>query len=437
MTQHYQIRCLATGQIFTDNGLLLQNENAPQAALLRAEFQETKFKVQEDNPGIFRFVNWLPVQRILKSPGYPVSWRSEKLAEHLGLKNLLLTFSGYWPALGAKMTTGTFKECEAYAVCARYPADSKNVLVVASAGNTARAFLKVAGENRIPLLVVVPQMSLPELWQETELKPWTKIVAAGGDSDYFDAIALSDKICQLEGYQAEGGAKNIARRDGMGTTVLSAVDQAKAIPDYYYQAIGSGTGAIAAYEANLRLLADGSFGSNLMQLRLSQNTPFLPIQKAWAAGSRQIEEMSTEEARSYSRQIKGKVLANRRPPYSLLGGLYDALKATNGTVAAVSNAELTAAQELFYDQEGCDIGPESGVALASLIKDLAEGAIDPAKMVMLNLTGGGRENIKNELELVIPQADLVFDPDNFSEAGLADECAGLRESILASLAAGQ
>jgi len=33
------------------------------------------------------------------------------------------------------------------------------------------------------------------------------------------------------------------------------------IPDFYFQAIGSGTGAIAAWEANLRFLADGRFGS--------------------------------------------------------------------------------------------------------------------------------------------------------------------------------
>jgi len=54
-----------------------------------------------------------------------------------------------------------------------------------------------------------------------------------------------------------GGARNIARRDGMGTTVLSAADCIGRIPDVYFQAVGSGTGAIAAHEANERLLEDG------------------------------------------------------------------------------------------------------------------------------------------------------------------------------------
>ncbi len=53
----------------------------------------------------------------------------------------------------------------------------------------------------------------------------------------------------------------MARRDGMGTTVLSATTFIGRIPDYYFQAIGSGTGAIAAWEANLRFLQDGRFGA--------------------------------------------------------------------------------------------------------------------------------------------------------------------------------
>ena len=55
----------------------------------------------------------------------------------------------------------------------------------------------------------------------------------------------------MDGFMAEGGAKNVARRDGMATTMLSATTTIGQIPDYYFQAIGSGTGAIAAWEANL------------------------------------------------------------------------------------------------------------------------------------------------------------------------------------------
>ncbi len=74
---------------------------------------------------------------------------------------------------------------------------------------------------------------------------------------------------------AEGGAKNVARRDGMATTMLSAATTIGEIPDYYFQAVGSGTGAIAAWEANMRLIGDGRFGETVMKLMVSQNHPFV------------------------------------------------------------------------------------------------------------------------------------------------------------------
>jgi cysteate synthase len=433
MNQHHKVRCLETGRFYADDGLILAGPDSTRPAFIRAEYDSRQLTVKPGEPGIFRFSDWLPVHRSLPAQGWPVTWRSERLGKHLGLERLYLTFSGYWPEMGANMTTGTFKECEAYAVCARYPENCGKVLVVASAGNTARAFLKVASENRIPLVVVVPQMCLGELWQERPLQPWVRIVVSGGDSDYFDAISLADRICQVDGYQAEGGAKNIARRDGMGTTVLSAATTIGTIPDCYYQAIGSGTGAIAAWEANLRLINDGRFGNRLMSLRLSQNMPFVPIYTAWQKKSRDIAPIPTDEARDLSRKIKARVLANRKPPYGPIGGLYDALQATGGHVMAISNEALTAAQALFAELEGCDICPEAGVALASLIQEAENGLVDPGALIMLNITGGGIANIQRELQPQPVTADLVVEPDAAPVQDIEQMFIDLRTDLLRSL----
>lgn len=429
----YRIRCLETSQILVDDGFILVNPATAGPALLRAEYQASQLNIRPEQPGLFRFADWLPVSRVLPSAGYPVTFRSERLASVLGLENLYITFSGYWPARGAFMTTGSFKECEAYTVCARYPQDSQEVLVVASAGNTARAFLKVASENRVPLVVVVPQSSLNELWQEKPLQPWVRIVAAAGDSDYFDAIQISDKVSVLQGFKAEGGARNIARRDGMGTTLLSAATTIGQIPDCYFQAIGSGTGAIAAHEANLRLLGDGRYGHKLMQLHLSQNSPFLPIFQAWQTRRREIAPMDTTEARRLSQAIDAKVLANRKPPYGLTGGLFDALSAAGGHVYAVDNTALAQARDLFAASEGCDVCPEAGVALASLIEACEKKLINRQAVIMLNVTGGGLLNIKKDLNPQPVIADLLIDPDDIDQAQLAGMLAQTRQEILASL----
>jgi cysteate synthase len=200
-------------------------------------------------------------------------------------------------------------------------------------------------------------------------------------------------------FYAEGGAKNIARRDGMGTTVLSAVTTIGRIPDYYFQAVGSGTGAIAAWEANMRLIEDGRYGDNFMKLIVSQNAPFVPIYDAWRADSREMLAYDAKKARRDAELIDAKVLSNRKPPYTFAGGLYDALKATNGDVVVATNAQARRAGKLFKDLEGIDIHPAPAVALASLIKMVESGAIDKDACIMLNITGAGEEAAKQNREL--------------------------------------
>lgn len=255
----YKLRNLATGREFEDSGWTLTDPEYNSPTLVRSIYSKKNLEVKDPLLGIYKFSDWLPIERFLENASVTVTYKSEKLAKYLGISNLYISFSGYWPEIGANMTTCSFKETEAYSVCARLPKDGKRVLVVASAGNTARAFAKVCSENNIPLLLVVPYDNRDAMWFCKKLNPCVKLVCTPAGSDYYDAIDLSMKICKSPYFLEEGGAKNVARRDGMGTTVLSAVTEIGKIPDYYFQAIGSGTGTIAAWEANLRLIEDGSY----------------------------------------------------------------------------------------------------------------------------------------------------------------------------------
>jgi cysteate synthase len=348
------------------------------------------------------------MRRQLHCEASHTTYKSEGLAEFLGLENLYISFSGYYPERGATMTTCSFKECEAYAVCARTYRNEERILVVASAGNTARAFAKVCSENNIKLLLVVPEDNLDALWFNAPLNECVKLITCAKDGDYYDAIALSEIVLSSPMFYAEGGAKNVARRDGMGTTVLSAVAEIGRIPDYYFQAIGSSTGAIAAWESNLRLIEDGRFGTHLMRLIVSQNAPFLPIYNAWRADSRELLPYDADTARHDASQIKAKVLSNRQPPYSIAGGVYDALKATNGDVMQVSNEEADKAALLFIETEGADINPAAAVAVASLIKRVEANHIEPEATIMLNITGGGELRYKGENEIFYLHPSHVF-----------------------------
>lgn len=405
----YKLICVATGEQFEDAGWTLDYAGYDKPSLVRAVYAKKQLTLDESQQGLYKFRDWLPIKRLLKCDAAPVTYRSEGLAKALGLENLYITFNGYFPERGAKMMTCSFKETEAYSVCARTDENCDKILVVASAGNTARAFAKVCSDNNIPLLLSVPEDNLNAMWFTEPLNDCVKLISCRKGGDYFDAIHLSNLVLKSPMFYAEGGAKNIARRDGMSTTVLSAVTTIGRIPDYYFQAVGSGTGAIAAWEANMRLIEDGRFGSNTMKLMVSQNAPFLPMYEAWKADSRAMLPYDDNQARKDAETIDAKVLSNRKPPYSLAGGLYDALKATGGDVLMADNLQAAKAAELFYATEGIDIHPAPAIALATLIEQVEKGNIDPKATIMLNITGGGERRAKEGKELWYLKPSLVFD----------------------------
>lgn len=408
----YELQCLATGCRFNDAGWSLSYSQCSQPSLIRTIYAQKKFSLRKDLDGIYIFADWLPIRRTLEGSAASVTYKSSGLAGVLGLDNLYLTFSGYWPEKGCLMKSCSFKETEAYSVCARLPEDNDRILVVASAGNTARAFAGVCSRNNIPLLVVIPEDNTDALWFDAPLSDCVKVISTPTGSDYYDAIALGDIICKSPAFLAEGGAKNVARRDGMGTTVLSAAAFIGRIPDCYFQAVGSGTGTIAAWESNLRLIEDGSFGSHRMRLYPVQNEPFTPMYDAWKAGSRNLlmKEEESDMARSLALQIGAKVLSNRKPPYSLCGGLYDALRDCGGDFEKGSNEDIARITDMFERLEGIDINPAAAIAIAGLEHAVKSGKVSKDETVMVNITGGGDKLFKRSHKVHFKKPDLILSP---------------------------
>ena len=206
------------------------------------------------------------------------------------------------------------------------------------------------------------------------------------DGDYYDAIQIAEKVQSLSGFAAEGGARNIARRDGMGCVMLDAALKLGRMPEHYFQAVGSGTGGISAWEAALRLRADGRFGSFLPRLHLAQNLPNAPIYCAWKG----------LEAESPCSDMFDDVLFNRKPPYAIPGGVKDALQETRGEVYGITDRQAAAAKKLFEQSEEIDILNAPAIAVAALEQAARSGSIEAKDIILLNITGGGLARIKEE-----------------------------------------
>ncbi len=406
----YRLENVKTGRIFDDAGWTLADPDCDSPSLVRAVYENTMFTPRSDLKGLYRYAEWMPVKRTLKNSSAPVTYKSKNLAKFLGLNNLYITFSGWNPKIGAKMRTCSFKETEAYSVCARMDKKEKRTLIVQSAGNTARAFAQVCSDNDIPVVICIPEDNKHDLWFRHKLSRCVKIIAAPHGCDYYDAITLGEKLAQNPQFFLEGGAKNIARRDGMGTTILSYIEKAGRIPDAYFQAVGSGTGAIAAWENAQRLAADGRFGENHMRVYVAQNTPFTLLYDSWKAGSRELAPISPESGRRQAEVILAKVLSNRKPPYGLAGGLFDVLEKSGGDVFLASNDDIMYWLLQFRNLEGYDLLPAACVAVSSLAQAVEKRIVDKDEYIMLNCTGGGTLAAFSQ-GYILKEPDIVLSPD--------------------------
>nr|MDO8099583.1 cysteate synthase [Candidatus Njordarchaeota archaeon] len=387
----YLLFCTGCSSTYSDDRLRCSKDRA----LLRTKYRSKRIELK-DVRGVGRFHDWLPVHEMIVSDSGPITYKSTGLAAELGLKNLYVSFNGYWPEKRAFMETCSFKELEAFPTIQRVKSSGCR-LVLASAGNTGRAFAHVSALSGVEVCIVVPGRGISRMWLPEEPTDSIHLIQMEKNCDYTDAIHLAERVASLPGMMAEGGARNVARRDGMGTVMLAAAFYMKRMPGHYFQAIGSGTGGIAAWEASLRLLQDGRFGTRLPKLHLSQNLPFTPMYNAWKAGRREI--IGSTDMPNSSRLIDemyDDVLSNREPPYSVGGGVYDALRSTNGEMYGIANSKVKSAEKLFERCEGIDILPSAGVAVASLAEAVNSQKVGAKDYILLNITGGGMRRLAME-----------------------------------------
>ncbi len=129
----YNLVCTGCGTTYFDDRLKCATDNA----LLRANYRSKRLDLKNVQ-GMGRFHDWLPVNDLITTDSGPITYRSAELAAELGLKNLYISFNGYWPEKGAFIKTCSFKELEAFPTLSKSK-NSGKARVRSSACNTARA----------------------------------------------------------------------------------------------------------------------------------------------------------------------------------------------------------------------------------------------------------------------------------------------------------
>ena len=414
----YQLRCLECGKAYPENEYVTKCINRCDS-LLRTEYKEKKLEVVEGCQGLWKYINWLPIReadkRILENSSTFSTYMSTKLAEYLGLRRLVICLNAHYPRTGATMQTGTFKDIDAELSFQRIAGtkDNGKPFVLSSNGNIANSFIHYSDILGYPIILTATEDArLNRIWSFEKSNPYVTLISMEGKYDYYDAISLANELGENDNFMSEGGTLNVARRDGVGTIMLDATRFLGHLPDHYFQSLGSGPGAIAVYEASLRLIGDGRYGKRLPKIHASQNYPFAPMYDAWQKKSRRIDEKyQNESAKEIISQVYAQVLTNRYPAYSIKGGVFDALDATCGEFYSITNEEAKKAQVLFQELEGCNIVPAAGVTVASLLQAVEYGTVDKDDDILLNVTGGWNEGIRRQRFKIEPSITIDKDYD--------------------------
>ncbi len=353
--------------------------------------------------GVWGYIDWLPVTSKNDYEHGTVFFKSEAMADEFGLKNLYYAFHGYLPDIGAYLETCTFKEIEAV-VSLRYAMEcGARGIAVASVGNTANAFLRYGHLEDLKIFLFIPSNVFDCVFTVAEIPDNVTVVEVRGSYD--EARELAIKFSELTPYVYDGGGKNFARRDALATIIYGFYHRFRKMPDHYFQAVGSGTGAIAVFEGSERLQSINS--SKIPRIHVSQNHPFTPIPDAWIKGERKTHSPEFDPLE----MIYAKVLANKNPLYDISGGLYDAMLKAGGKGYGVSNSEIRYALKFFKKTEGMDIYPAAGVAVYSLMKAIEEGNVEADSTILLNITGAGYAELKRDKGIERVEPHFVVDGD--------------------------
>ena len=407
----YQLKCLKTNQLLNDEYTLHHADNA----LLQSVYHQP-LEVQ-DVEGMWQFEDWLPVSQANELVAGTLTYKAEALGEALGLSNLWVTFHGYWPEKGGLCPTGSFKDLEAVPTIQRLRDHGITGVICASAGNTARAFAHYCGLTDTPLIVIVGEEHAQRLWlrKDHPSESVRLVVLKGGD--YADAKGVAKRLAQrLDEWVLEGGVHNVARRDGMGSLMLDAAFTIGQLPDHYFQGIGGGPGPIGTHEMATRLVDEGVFDGPVPRQHVSQNVEHSPIHNAWQAGRDHLvdEDFPDEEVDVYS-----DLLLNAAPAYGQTGGVHDILDDSDGQTYVVEQPVAEAAKSLFEATEGIDILPPGAIALASLQEAIEVGEVEEEDCVVLNISGGGTQRLKQDLDTEAVQPWLTVEASRAVDTILA------------------
>jgi threonine synthase len=313
---------------------------------------------------IERYAASLPVTaatpRITLGEGSTPLVRSSRMGPSVGLHQLYFKYEGLNP-------TGSFKDRGMALATAKAVEAGAKTLLCASTGNTSASASAYAARCGLRAVVVVPAGGVAAGKLAQALAYGAAVLIVNGSFD--TALKLVRQLADQPGV-ALVNSVNPFRIEGQKTAAFEIVEQLRQPPAQLFIPVGNG-GNITAY------------WRGFCELARSQNAAKPEMHGAQAEGAAPL--------------VRGRPVARPRTVASAIrignpASWTNAIAArdeSDGSIEAVTDAEIMAAHRRLAREEGLLVEPASAAGVALLLRRAQAGYVRPDEPIVCVLTGHG------------------------------------------------
>jgi threonine synthase len=289
----------------------------------------------------------------------------------IGVTRLLLKDEGTNP-------TGSFKARGLSAAITRATAAGATRFTLPTAGNAGVAASAYAARAGVRVRVYAPESTPGTILSQ--------IQAFGGELVLLKGH-IGDCGRASRAWAAEAGAFDLStlrepyRIEGKKTLGLElALQLAWKMPDVILYPTGGGTGLIGMWKAFLELREQGWVEGDLPRFYTVQSSGCAPMVQAFLSGADRAEPWPDPVTAASGLRVPAP-LGDRL--------MLRALRETGGGVVAIDDPVLLEAARLVSREEGVDVSPEGGAALAAVERLVERGEVDRGETIVAFNTGAG------------------------------------------------
>ena len=369
-------RCNSLLEVYHDINNLSRRSPSAWMRLFDERYMKTSYPF---GSGVWGKKEWvhpdIEIENIvsLYEGGTNLFW-AERFGRELGMSDL-------WIKQCGNSHTGSFKDLGMTVLISNVKQMISNgveikAVICASTGDTSAALAAYCAAAGIPTVVLLPKgkISISQLIQPLSNGAITLAV----DTDFDGCMNLARMLSDDKTFYLANSI-NPLRIEGQKTISIEVVQQDDwAVPDWVIVPSGN-LGNVTAVGLGFKMMYDLGLISSLPRLVAAQSANSAPLFKSYETNYQTFEPITSKPTLASAIQIGNPVSAPRAIPI---------LKEFNSVVTAITESELSEAAAKA-DRTGLYCCPQTGVAIASLIKLLDSGTIQKNEKVIVLSTANG------------------------------------------------